>query len=445
MSSSAITGRSLLQYGFIALPVAFAGFPLYILAPDFYVTEHGLSLALLGSLLFIIRLFDAVQDPFIGWLTDRLHGRFPILMSVAAVVLGMSIYGLFNLNFFSPAIWFALCMVFAVSAYSVLTIVLGAQATLWSSDSIEQTRIAGVREAFGLIGLVVAVSMPTLLSQFVNASDIYYWYALILGVFLVVGTISFSCIATSSRSAAGTMEEMVVKQAISPLSAVRALPTESLRLFSVYGVSMFASSIPAVLVIFYVRDLLGVEKLTGLFLFLYFVSGAVAMPLWKNVSARLGKYKAWGIANVLAVVGFIYAFFLGEGDVWPYAAVCVISGVALGADLTLPPSILADQIHKYGNKHYSGSHYALLAFIGKASLALASAIALPTLDMVDFKPQSTNSIVALTTLSITYALTPCALKLLAAGLLYRFFIRGRPGGNHENLQCHGNHRSSHHV
>jgi glycoside/pentoside/hexuronide:cation symporter, GPH family len=169
------------------------------------------------------------------------------------------------------------------------------------------------------------------------------------------------------------------------------------------------------------------------------------MPLWKNASVRLGKYAAWCMANVLAVAGFIYAFFLGAGDIWPYAAVCIVSGAALGADLTLPPSILADQIHSHGNTHYSGSHYSLLVFIGKASLALASAIALPVLDVAGFKPQDVNSAVALATLSVTYALAPCVLKLLAAGLLYRFFIRTRSGGNDEKFKNHGNHRNSHHV
>jgi GPH family glycoside/pentoside/hexuronide:cation symporter len=441
MNTQAITGKSLLQYGFIALPVAFAGFPLYVLAPDFFATQYGLSLTLLGTLLLAIRVFDAVQDPLIGWLTDRLQGRFLLLLSVAGAVLCLSIFGLFNTWFFSPAIWFALCMMVAVSAYSVLAIVLGAQATLWTPDTHGQTRIAGAREAFGIIGLVIAVSVPTLLAQFVAQDAVYRWYAAILFTLMLAGIICFSRL-TLHPSAPGAAFS---GQTLSPLSALRALPAESLHLFAVYGLSMLASSIPAVLVIFYVRDLIGAEHLTGPFLLLYFLSGAAAMPLWKKVSTGLGKYKAWCVANILAVAGFICAFFLGAGDLWPYAAVCIVSGLALGADLTLPPSILADHIHARGNRACSGSHYAFLAFIGKASLALASVIALPILDAAGFEPQSTNSVTALATLSATYALIPCILKLGAAGLLYGFFIRSYPGGQNENLQNHGNNRGSHHA
>ena len=96
MNAQTITGKSLLQYGFIAVPIAFAGFPLYVLAPDFFATQHGLSLTLLGTLLLIIRVFDAVQDPLIGWFTDRLQGQFSGLLTIAGAVLCLSIFGLFN-------------------------------------------------------------------------------------------------------------------------------------------------------------------------------------------------------------------------------------------------------------------------------------------------------------------------------------------------------------
>lgn len=439
MSAPAITGKSLLQYGFIAVPVAFAGFPLYVLAPDFFATRYGLSLTLLGTLLLVIRVFDAIQDPLIGWLTDKLQNYFLLLLSIAGTILCFSVFGLFNNHFFAPAIWFSLCMVVAVSAYSVLIIVLGAQATLWTTDTNAQTRIAGAREAFGIIGLVIAVSVPTLLSQWMAADEVYRWYAGLLFLLMLAGIICFSRLTLPPATTATSNTQS------SPLTAIRALPTESWRLFVVYGVSMLASSIPAILVIFYVRDLIGAEQLTGLFLLLYFLSGAAAMPLWKKISARHGKYTAWCVANILAVAGFICAFFLSAGDVWPYALVCIVSGLALGADLTLPPSILADHIHAHANRNCSGSHYAFLAFISKASLALASAIALPILDVAGFKPQAVNSEAALATLSAAYALVPCVLKAGAAGLLYAFFIRSGSGGNNENIQNHGHNRSSHHA
>ena len=75
-----------MQYGFLAAPVAFAGFPLYVLAPDFYATHHGVSLSVLGIVLLCLRSFDAVQDPFIGAMSDRFSVYTLPLMLASALL-----------------------------------------------------------------------------------------------------------------------------------------------------------------------------------------------------------------------------------------------------------------------------------------------------------------------------------------------------------------------
>ena len=80
----------------------------------------------------------------------------------------------------------------------------------------------------------------------------------------------------------------------------------------------------------------------------------------------------------------------------------------------------------------------------KAALALASAIVFPLLDAANFTPATTNSPSALLNLSIAYALIPCAIKLLAAYLMYRFFIK--PKDNSYDVPQENNpDRSSHHA
>lgn len=421
MTQPAIRTSSLMLYGLIALPMAFAGFPLYVLAPDFYATHHGLSLTLLGELLLTIRLFDAVQDPVIGWLTDWLQGRVLPLVIFAALLLCLAITGLFNLVLLTPAIWFSVCMLAAVCAYSILTIVLGARAALWTDNQNDQTRIAGVRETFGLIGLVIAVSMPALLTHVTDPDHIYRWYSAFVALFMAAGLVAFARHLQQTR----THTRRDTTTALSLVAGLRALSHGQYRLFAIYALSMLASSIPAVLVIFYVRDLLHAEDLMGVFLLLYFACGAVGIPIWTRLSIRIGKYSSWALAQLVAVTGFIAAFFLGAGDVWAYGFVCVASGVALGADLTLPPSLLSDAIHAHDHNRFSGTHYAVLAFIAKASLALASAIGLMVLDRAGFKPQTDNTPHAIQMLATFYALIPCALKLMASCLIYILFIHPR--------------------
>lgn len=416
MNAGRISSGQIAQYGFLAVPVAFAGYPLYVLAPDFYAANHGVSLALLGLLLLALRIFDAVQDPFIGWLSDHFSaGMFPVL-AVSALVLVAAIYGLFHPIGSRPAAWFCLCMLLAVTAYSVLSINLNALGALWSKEPGEQTRITGLREAFGLLGLLIAVTLPTLLLKYFSAPVAYGWFAAILAALMLLALLAFR--RWLSHAA-------LIKRPETPRqklgATLKALSAPTRKLFLVYAVSMLASAIPAVLVLFFIRDLLGAEDYTGLFLLLYFLSGALAMPIWKRISERHGKYRAWLGSMLLAVAAFIWAFFLGAGDVWHYAAICIASGGALGADLALPPSILADHMHGEASQDSAATQFSLLALLAKAALAIASALALPMLDAGGFVPAGANDTAALGALSFTYALLPCLIKLAAAFLLYRFF------------------------
>ncbi len=149
MTEKNIRSAELWRYSVLAIPVAFAGFPLYVLAPDYYATTHGVSLSLLGFLLLGLRLFDAIQDPFIGALSDRYRDVSKWFMSASAVILCISIYGLFNLMPMAPAVWFCLCVAVAVSAYSVLSINLNTLGGLWIKNQAAQMRIAAVRESLG--------------------------------------------------------------------------------------------------------------------------------------------------------------------------------------------------------------------------------------------------------------------------------------------------------
>ncbi len=77
MSTAAprLTARQGLAYGLLGLPLAFAALPLYVLLPNHYAREYGMPLATLGAVLLAARLLDAVTDPLLGRLSDRLFQR----------------------------------------------------------------------------------------------------------------------------------------------------------------------------------------------------------------------------------------------------------------------------------------------------------------------------------------------------------------------------------
>ena len=115
--------------------------------------------------------------------------------------------------------------------------------------------------------------------------------------------------------------------------------------FTSYFFSTFAASIPASLIIFYVRDYLVAENLLGLFLLVYFSSGALSMPLWKYLANKLSCKHAWLLSMVFALFSFFWAYFLQPNDILGFYAICLFSGMAVGANLALPSVIIAEYIY----------------------------------------------------------------------------------------------------
>ncbi|MFT5488282.1 MAG: GPH family glycoside/pentoside/hexuronide:cation symporter [Alphaproteobacteria bacterium] len=122
---------------------------------------------------------------------------------------------------------------------------------------------------------------------------------------------------------------------------------------------------------------------------------------------------------IVAVITFVWAFTLGAGDIVPFAIVCVLSGSALGADLALPPALLADRIDRNGDQAIASRYFSGATFFAKASFALATGLSLPLLDALGYVPgQPATGGIGLY-LSGVYALAPCAIKIVAAVWLFR--------------------------
>ncbi|HBK18358.1 MAG TPA: MFS transporter, partial [Gammaproteobacteria bacterium] len=66
----------LAAYSGITLPVAAMGMPLAVYLPRFYSEGLGLSLATVGLIFTLARIFDVVTDPLMGLLIDRYDTRW---------------------------------------------------------------------------------------------------------------------------------------------------------------------------------------------------------------------------------------------------------------------------------------------------------------------------------------------------------------------------------
>ncbi|MBT9486489.1 MAG: MFS transporter [Rubrivivax sp.] len=413
-----------LRYGALGLPLAFVALPLYVLLPNHYASTFGVELGTLGALLLGARLLDAVADPLIGSAVDRwfLRGARGVLMAAvgAALVLALGFHGLF----FPPAaarqgpallLWCAGLLAVTYLSYSVLSVSHQAWGARLGGGEAQRARIVSWREGLALLGVLVASVLPSLAGLAVSSA--VFAGLLVLGVALLM---------RAPQPAVSPVPSPVSSTTGTPTALPWQTPLQTpafRRLLAVYLVNGIASAVPATLVLFFIRDRLQQPSWEPLFLASYFAAGALSMPLWVRVVARLGLARAWLTGMALAVAAFVWAAGLGAGDGVAFAAVCVASGVALGADLALPGALLAGVIQRAGHGgRLEGAYFGWWNFATKLNLALAAGIALPLLEVFGYAPGSRDAD-ALQALTLAYCLLPCVLKLLAAALLWWRWIR----------------------
>jgi Na+/melibiose symporter-like transporter len=410
---------AIFAYGLFGMPLAMAALPLYVHLPKFYGDYLGVDLALLGALLLALRLADGVLDPLLGVWSDRVGSR-KRLIAAAAPVLALGMAALFvpvPRTEGALAIWLGVALAFVYAAFSLAMINHNAWGAELSQDPVERTRITAVREGLALAGVVIASVAPNLLGEPGRPESGLPIFAGIFAGFVAL------CVVVMLRAPAAPRPVLAPVALWAGLAAPLADPLFR-RLLAAFMANGIASAIPATLVLFFIADVLVADVQQGFFLALYFVTGAAGLPLWVRLSARVGKVHAWAIAMVTAIVAFIWAWDLSAGDTKAYAVICALSGLALGADLALPPSLLADVIGRDGKQRAAGAYFGLWTLATKLNLALAAGIGLPLLAALGYSP-GTRAASALSALAFVYAAIPCALKLGAIAALYRFHVAAR--------------------
>jgi glycoside/pentoside/hexuronide:cation symporter, GPH family len=411
---------SLWAYGLFGFPLALLALPIYVYVPQFYAERFVLSLSLIGTALLFSRVLDAFFDPLLGWWIDRRRAQlgygYFILLSLP--FMGFGFVALFHPPAWvgaAPFAWFFVSLIIVYLGFSLATIAHQSWGAALSQAQSERARLTGMREACGLVGVISAAALTQLASV--------AWLSSALIVSLAV-----SAWFLVRRAPQPDYVEQEADEGWRAVLAALLLPFSNTRfrwLFAVFVMNGIAAAIPATLFLFFAKDRLQLGDMAGVFLIAYFVAAALAMPVWAWLSGRFGESRAWLVGMVLSVMSFVWAYFLGAGDAWPFVIVCVLSGFALGADLSLPPALLASVIQAGGHSGLrEGAYFGAWNWANKMNLALAAGISLPLLQLLGYVPNVPPSAEGAQALSLAYAVLPCGLKLIAATILWRAPLRG---------------------
>ena len=414
-----ITHKQSMGYGLLALPLAFVALPMYVNLPHFYATQFAVPLTSLGAVLLFSRLIDALVDPMLGRLSDTLYLRSSLSVLGAAFAYATGLLLSFAALFFPPmftdpfdyVIWVGVWVTFCHLSYSGISILHQAWASRLGGGASQQSRVVAWREGAGLAGVVIASALPVMAGWLSTTA--------FLGLMLFLGLVAWSRVLLQTLIQKDSQAELSDKDNYLPLRQV-----SFRKLLWVFLLNGIASAVPAGLVMFFIEDQIQASAaMSPLFLGVYFLSGALSLPLWLKLVRAHGLAKSWLMGMVLAIMSFASVVLLGPGDEIAFLAICLASGIALGADLVVPAALLNRVIDQLGHRgRAEGLYLGWWNLASKLNLALAAGLCLPLLSYWGYSP-GTQSEEGLRALSLAYGVLPCVLKLLALAVLFVFWIQ----------------------
>lgn len=428
-------------YGLLGLPLAMVALPVYVQIPAYYTTQFNMPLTGVGLVLFFSRMIDTAQDPWLGQLIDRFRLHMRIWFCLGTGLLIVAFYGLWlppvAIQNSTPVLlaWLGVMLILTYTAHSMLNIayltwgariepakpansdlliVAGVKieptiTTHKTASQEELLKVAAWREVLGIVGVVIASIIPYWIlmgdKNTLETSQQLYVLGFALILIIAIFALLFGAPAWSSSK---NEEKSSLRQALSDRNFRQFLP--------IYFINSLSVAIPASLLLFFVQDQIQASDYTAHFLVAYFLAGAIGLPAWLALAKKKGAATTWKLGMLLAVLSFIGAAFLSSGDIAGFLIVCIASGLALGADLCLPPVLLASIIPA---KNAAASYFGVWTLLAKLALAVSS-LSLPLLSFLNYKPGQGTADSSQYSLLITYALIPCILKLLSLAWLHYY-------------------------
>ncbi len=411
------------RYGSAAFVLGLPTIPLFILLPALYADTLGIGLTATGVALFLARSFDLLSDPLIGYASDRWDtpwGQRKPFIAAGAILGGIGIVFLLIPGNGVTAWYLGFWAIILYFGWTLINIPYLAWGASLSNEYQGRVRITSIRESFTILGIITAAAIPALASGFGyderGALRLIAYVAIGIGVFLFIFLLLF--VPESSRKKTHKIKKSNFKLILRSINENKPFRL----LLASWLLNSLANGIPTVLFILFMKHVIDASTPErGLLTFIYFFAGIIGIPFWLWLSKRISKHRAWSVAMVVACLAFLFVPLLGAGDIVIFGIICVITGLSLGADLSLPPAIQADVIeYEYfrSGRECSATLFAIWSLITKLALAISVVIAFPTIEFLGFSPNLPKEENNLFVLAIMYAVVPIAFKIGAILLVW---------------------------
>jgi len=395
----------------------------------FYTDAAMIAPALAGTALSVAKIWDAVNDPLFGWVSDRTTSRFGrrrVYMIFGALPLAVTVMLLWfvpgGLTSIGTFIWIALGFMLFDTAWTITNVPYYALTAELTDDYDERSSLTAYRMVLGVPAYILGAALtPVIVGMFASKRTGYGIAGVIYGVLAAI---------VLWIAAAGLREHKNISDSKSESPPWRTF-MDTLRnrpfvqLLVAYFVATVGFSLLRTLMAYFLTYQLGMEAQVPLVMMLMLVVIALFLFPWKFLSERWNKGPAYGLGLLIAGLAVAATFLLPhEPTPWIYA-IAVVAGIGLSVQWVFPWAMVPDVVEVdrlQTGEHRGGMYYGVWGLATKFSEMLGLAASGWVLQLFNYVPNVAQSANTLLGIRLFFGPVPLGLFALAVPLLVRFPI-----------------------
>ena len=403
----------------------------------FFLTDiAGLKPGLAGIIVMIGKIWDAVNDPLIGWLSDRTRSRFGRRypwMLLGSIPLGVSCFFLWTIpptqNQTILIIYYTVIALIFYGAFTAVLLPYSALSAELTQDYDDRTTLISFRSTFSIGGSIFSLVLAELIFGWIeNKQQQYLMLGLVAGIIAVIA-IYLSIWGTYKRyhqlqqdyPQSSQSNSLPIRQKIQLIfSNFPFICVMGIYLCSWLSVQTIAAILPYFVVncmnlseAHFTRMAIGVQG-----------TALMMMMVWNFLSHRLGKRTIYLMGIPFTILAEILLFFLQPGQITLMYVIAIMAGIGIATAYLVPWSMLPDVVDldqlKTGERR-EGIFFALVVQLQKIGIAFALLMVGKLLDYAGYIPNSTGQQPDSALWAIRMIIGPVPIALLTIGLIFAYF------------------------
>jgi GPH family glycoside/pentoside/hexuronide:cation symporter len=387
MNTEKIPNKVKWLYGVADMGIAMLTASIQFFLLYFYTDIVHIDPALAGTALLAGKLtWDAINDPFFGYLSDRTKsrwGRRRPYMIFGAIPLALFTWLMYSIPEGLVG-WKAFLAVFVTyllfdTMHTLVSVSYYAMTPELTYDYDERTSLTTIRELYTVVGYILGAAATTALAGLLQS--LFHWTskAAYSGMGATFGVIAMITVLTTAVSVKERKRAELVPSSMPPFKSILQTFKNKpfMQLMAAQFLSSFSFTLLTTLLPYYLIYQVNMEAQLPLVMLLMLVTIGIFLFPWKAISDKINKGPSYALGLFIASLAVIATFFYPHAPTPLIFVTAVVAGLGFSGQWVFPWSMLPDVVEydqAVTGERREGIYYGVWAFLGKLTNALGIAV-----------------------------------------------------------------------